>query len=189
MDPSNLKPIVEALLMASDQPLRLDRLVEILGDADSTQSRNEIAAAVAALQADYAGRGVELAEVASGFRFQVRAEFAPWLSRLHEEKPPRYSRAVLETLALVAYKQPITRAEIEAVRGVTVSTQIVKTLLDRQWVKVIGHKDVPGRPALYATTRQFLDYFNLKTLDALPSLHVIKGDEVANRELEFREFD
>ncbi|MGF1547418.1 MAG: SMC-Scp complex subunit ScpB [Thiotrichales bacterium] len=189
MEPQPLKRIVEALLMASDQPLKLERIAEIVNDGDSHQARNEIAAALTALQIDYAERAVELREVASGFRFQVRTEFAVWIGRLHEEKPPRYSRAVLETLALIAYKQPTTRAEIEAVRGVTVSTQIVKTLLERQWVRVIGHKDVPGRPALYATTRQFLDYFNLNTLDGLPSLQGLKNDDAPNRELEFREFD
>lgn len=127
----------------------------------------------------------KLKEVASGWRFQVRQELALWVGRLWEEKPPRYSRAILETLALIAYRQPITRGDIEEIRGVAVSTAIIKTLMERQWVRIVGHRDVPGRPALYATTRQFLDYFNLKSLDELPSLGEIRDIDKINAELDF----
>src|SRR5690606_37903643 len=126
----------------------------------------------------------ELMEVASGYRFQVRPEYAPWASRLWEERPRRYSRALLETLAIIAYRQPITRGEIEDIRGVAVSTNIAKTLLEREWIRVVGHKDVPGRPAMYATTRQFLDYFNLSSLEQLPPLADIRDLEDIGRELE-----
>lgn len=130
------------------------------------------------------GRGFELRKVASGYRLQVREEFAPWVSRLFEEKPQRYSRALLETLALIAYRQPITRGEIEDVRGVTVSSNIIRTLLEREWVRVVGHRDVPGRPAMYATTRQFLDYFNLSGLGQLPPLSEIRDLDEIGREME-----
>ncbi|CAN0603579.1 unnamed protein product [Ectocarpus sp. 12 AP-2014] len=130
------------------------------------------------------GRGFELKKVASGYRLQVREEYAPWVSRMFEEKPQRYSRALLETLALIAYRQPITRGEIEDIRGVTVSSNIIRTLLEREWVKVVGHRDVPGRPAMYATTRQFLDYFNLSGLDQLPPLSEVRDLEEIGREIE-----
>ncbi len=134
---------------------------------------------------DYQNRGVELVEVSSGFRFQVAQSVAPWVARLWEEKPQKYSRALLETLALVAYRQPITRGEIEDIRGVSVSSQIIRTLVEREWIRVIGHRDVPGKPAMYATTRQFLDYFGLKKLDELPSLSEIRELDVINAELDF----
>ncbi|TNF37482.1 MAG: SMC-Scp complex subunit ScpB, partial [Gammaproteobacteria bacterium] len=139
--------------------------------------------ALTALQEDYEGRGLLLKEVASGYRFQVAESYAPWVSRLWEEKPPRYSRALLETLALVAYRQPITRGEIEEIRGVSVSSHILKTLLERDWVRVLGHKDVPGKPAMYGTTREFLDYFNMKSLDELPTLAEIKDLDKIHPEL------
>src|SRR5690606_10035661 len=132
-------------------------------------NNDQLRAALGAIQAFYRQRGFELKEVASGYRFQVATAMAPWVSRLWEERPQRYSRALLETLALIAYRQPITRGDIEEIRGVAVSSNIVKTLLEREWIRVVGHKDVPGRPAMYATTRKFLDYFNLKNLDDLPS--------------------
>ena len=145
---------------------RLAALFEHPGEVE----REEITLALAALRQDYTDRAIELVEVASGFRVQVRKELAPWVGRLWAEKAPRYSRALLETLALIAYRQPVTRGDIEEVRGVAVSTHIMRTLSERGWVRVVGHRDVPGRPALYATTRNFLDYFNLESLADLPSL-------------------
>jgi len=136
------------------------------------------------LAADYDGRGIEISQVSSGWRIQVRAECSPWISRLWDEKPGRYSRALMETLALIAYRQPITRGEIEEIRGVSVSTHIIKTLLEREWVRVVGQRDVPGRPSLYSTTREFLDYFNLKSLDELPTLSEIRDLDEINRELD-----
>jgi len=174
MDSTQLKFILEAALFAANQPLSIDRMLTLFLDGVQP-TRDEIRAALELLQADYAQRGVELHEVSSGFRFQTRQQFAPWIARLWEERPQRYSRALLETLSLIAYRQPITRAEIEDVRGVGVSSQIVKTLEERGWVRVVGHKDLPGRPALLATTREFLDYFNLKSLDQLPPLADIRN--------------
>ncbi|CDH45801.1 SMC-Scp complex subunit ScpB [Candidatus Contendibacter odensensis] len=164
-----LKAIVEALLLATDAPLNIERLLEVFPEAERPD-RDTLQAALAALATDYHGRGVELVEVANGFRLQVPKAFSPWISRLWEERAASYSRALLETLALIAYRQPITRGEIEDVRGVSVSSSIMKTLQERGWIKVIGHREVPGRPALFATTRVFLDYFNLKSLSELPSL-------------------
>ncbi|HOB63264.1 MAG TPA: SMC-Scp complex subunit ScpB [Candidatus Competibacteraceae bacterium] len=164
-----LKIILEALLLAAGEPLTLERLLELFPD-EQRPERTVLRAALTELAADYGGRGLELVEVASGFRLQVPAAFAPWVSRLWEERASRYSRALLETLALIAYRQPITRGEIEEVRGVSVSSGIMKTLQERGWIKVIGHREAPGRPALYATTREFLDYFNLGSLGELPPL-------------------
>lgn len=174
MEPTQLKLILEAALFAANQPLSIDRMLTLFLDGGQP-TREEIRAALELLQADYAQRGVELHEVSSGFRFQTQQQFAPWIARLWEERPQRYSRALLETLSLIAYRQPITRAEIEDVRGVGVSSQIVKTLEERGWVRIVGHKDLPGRPALLATTREFLDYFNLKSLDQLPPLAEIRN--------------
>jgi len=155
-----------------------------VADGQGHYSRDAIREALDWLQADCAERGIELQHVASGYRFQVRQELAPWISRLWEERPPRYSRALLETLALIAYRQPITRGEIEAIRGVSVSTNIMKTLQEREWIRVVGHREVPGRPALYGSTRQFLDYFNLKSLDDLPALADLIGPDKARPQLE-----
>ena len=174
MDPTQLKLTLEAALFAANQPLSIDRMLTLFLDGGQP-TREEIRAALELLQTEYAQRGVELHEVSSGFRFQTKQQFAPWIARLWEERPQRYSRALLETLSLIAYRQPITRAEIEDVRGVGVSSQIVKTLEERGWVRVVGHKDLPGRPALLATTREFLDYFNLKSLDQLPPLAEIRN--------------
>ena len=174
MDSTQLKLILEATLFAANQPLSIDRMLTLFLDGGQP-TREEIRAALELLKTDYEQRGVELHEVSSGFRFQTRQQFAPWIARLWEERPQRYSRALLETLSLIAYRQPITRAEIEDVRGVGVSSQIVKTLEERGWVRVVGHKDLPGRPALLATTREFLDYFNLKSLDQLPPLAEIRN--------------
>ncbi len=167
---SRLKAVLEAALLASGKPLTLDALSKILGKDTEPPSRSEIKLALESLQEDCAQRGIELQQVASGYRFQVKAEFAAEITNLWDEKPARYTRALLETLALIAYRQPVTRAEIEDVRGVSVSSNIIKTLSERDWIHVIGHREVPGRPALYATTKRFLDYFNLRSLNELPSL-------------------
>lgn len=164
-----LLQLVEAAIFASDKPLSVNDLQStVLESFELTRKR--LQQALAQLQQDYLGRGIQLIETASGFRFQTRADLSEYLALLWPERSPRYSRAVLETLALIAYRQPITRGEIEEVRGVTVSSQIMRTLLDRGWVKVVGHKEVPGRPGLYATTATFLDYFGLKDLSDLPAL-------------------
>lgn len=164
-----LLQLVEAAIFASDKPLSVNDLQStVLESFELTRKR--LLQALSQLQQDYLGRGIQLIETASGFRFQTRADLSEYLALLWPERSPRYSRAVLETLALIAYRQPITRGEIEEVRGVTVSSQIMRTLLDRGWVKVVGHKEVPGRPGLYATTPTFLDYFGLKDLSDLPAL-------------------
>lgn len=186
MDAVLLKKILEGAIFAAGQPLSLEQL-GLLFDEEGRPSNSDMRAVLDELKADYAERGVELKEVASGFRFQVRQETGPWVSRLWDEKPSRYSRALLETLALIAYRQPITRSEIEEIRGVSVSSHIIKTLIEREWIRVAGHRDVPGRPALFATTREFLDNFNLKSLAELPSLSEIRDLEQINEELEFLE--
>lgn len=164
-----LERILEAALQAAGKPLSLERM-RALFDEDAAPSLEELRQALTRLAGECSGRSVELREVAGGWRLQVRNEFAPWVGRLWEERPARYSRALLETLSLIAYRQPITRGDIEDVRGVAVSSQIIRTLLEREWVRVVGHREVPGRPAMYATTRQFLDYFNLRSLAELPPL-------------------
>ncbi|WP_114417223.1 SMC-Scp complex subunit ScpB [Marinospirillum perlucidum] len=165
--------ILQALLLAAREPLSLDRLQALFSDAERP-AREELKEALQMLQAEAENTSQELVELASGFRYQIRADYAAWVSRLWEEKPPRYSRALLETLALIAYRQPVTRGEIEEVRGVSVSSQIIRSLEDREWIRVVGHREVPGRPALYATTRHFLDYFNLQSLKDLPPLDEIR---------------
>ena len=185
---TELKQIVEAALLAAGKPLSLEQL-QALFDPGSEPDRQQLREVTGELAEDYAGRGFELTEVASGFRIQVRSDYAPWVSRLYAERPPRYSRALLETLALIAYRQPITRGEIEDIRGVSVSSNIIKTLTEREWVRVVGHRDVPGKPALYATTKEFLDYFNLKGLSELPTLAEIRDLESINRELELKDPD
>lgn len=179
LDEILLRRIIEGAILAANQPLTTARLLELF-DEDQRPDKDAVLAALAEIQASCAERGYELKEVASGWRFQVREDLAPWVNRLWEEKPQKYSRALLETLALVAYRQPITRGDIEEIRGVAVSSHIMKTLMERDWVKVVGHRDVPGRPSLYATTRQFLDYFNLKSLDELPSLSEIRDLDELN---------
>lgn len=183
-NPPELKCIVEALLLAAGEPLSLPRIVSLL-DPDQAPSPAEVTRALEALAADLEGRGIELVEVASGFRLQTRAELGPWVRRLWEDRPQRYSRALLETLALVAYRQPITRGEIEEVRGVSVSSNIIRTLQEREWIRVVGHRDVPGKPALFGTTRAFLDYFELQSLDDLPTLAEIRDMEALEPELDF----
>jgi len=176
MQIEQLKPIVEAALLAASQPMTVAQLGDLFSETDEV-GHEQIARALEALAAECEGRGVELKEVASGFRYQVRQDVHPWISRMWTEKPSRYSRALLETLALIAYRQPITRPEIEQIRGVVVSSNIVKTLEEREWIRVVGYRDVPGRPALFGTTRAFLDYFNLKSLDQLPPLSEIRDME------------
>ena len=168
-----LELILEALLLAADGPLPLDQMQKLVA-SEFNLGRKELRAALERMSARYAGSASELHEVATGWRLQVRPEYGEWVGRLWQEKPPRYSRALLETLALIVYRQPITRGEIEDVRGVSVSTNILRTLLERGWVREVGHKEVPGRPSLYGTTPQFLDDMNLKSLDQLPSLPEIK---------------
>lgn len=185
LDRQQLRKIVEGALMAAGQPLTRDRLLLLFEEDETKPDKEEIQATLEDIQADCEDRGYELKQVASGWRFQVREETAPWVNRLWDEKPQKYSRALLETLALIAYRQPITRGDIEEIRGVAVSSHIIKTLVEREWVKAVGHRDVPGRPSLYATTRHFLDYFNLKSLDELPSLGEIQDLEALNKELDF----
>lgn len=165
----DLKPIVEAALFAAQRPLAVAELEALFGE-DERPDAEEIRQALETLAEEYSERPLELRKVASGYRFQVRAAYAPWISRLFEERPGRYSRALLETLAIIAYRQPVTRGQIEEIRGVAVSSGIIRTLTEREWVTVVGHRDVPGRPALFATTPQFLDYFNLESLADLPAL-------------------
>jgi segregation and condensation protein B len=184
MEQQQLKNIIEAVLMSADKPLKVNQIEALFtGDADMP-TRDDIRKAIRELGEDYQGRGFELKEVASGFRLQVSEGYAQWIGRLWEEKPARYTRALLETIALIAYRQPITRGEIEEVRGVSVSSNIIKTLMEREWIKVLGHKDVPGKPALYGTTKEFLDYFNLKSLEDLPSLAEIKDLDQIHQELD-----
>lgn len=182
MEQPQLKAILEALIMSSNTPLSVDRLLAVFAEEERPE-KNDLRAALTALQEDYADRSIELKEVGSGFRFQVRKQYSEWVSRLWEERPQRYSRALLETLALIAYKQPITRGDIEQIRGVAVNTQIIKTLLERDWIEILGERDVPGRPSLYGTTPQFLDYFNLTTLEDLPSLPPVRDLEQISAEL------
>ncbi|MCX7087293.1 MAG: SMC-Scp complex subunit ScpB [Methylococcales bacterium] len=169
----NVKRIVEALLFASDKPLSLKQLQAVFSELEQP-SIQTLEYAIADIIQNYSDRPVELKAVASGYRFQVREEMSPWVARLFEEKPPRYSRALLETLSIIAYRQPVTRGEIEDIRGVVVSSSIIRTLLEREWIKVVAHKEAPGRPALYATTHSFLDYFNLSSLVQLPTLKEIQ---------------
>ena len=166
-----LKQIIEGAILAADQPLSIDLMIHLF--EQDQPSRAEVRDALLIIEEECDGKGFELKEVASGYRFQVRTELGEWVSRLWDERPPRYTRALLETLALIAYKQPITRGDIEEIRGVTVSTNIMRTLLEREWIRVVGHRDVPGKPAIYATTKTFLDYFNLGSLDELPTLSAI----------------
>ncbi len=183
-DPGQLKRILEGALLAAGEPLPIDRLALLFADHERPANA-DIRTALKGMAEEFLGRGFELKEVASGWRFQVCQDLSPWIGRLWEEKPARYSRALLETLALIAYRQPVTRGEIEEVRGVSVSSNIIRTLLEREWVRVVGHRDVPGRPAMYATTKTFLDYFNLKNLSELPPLAEIRDLDKINAELNF----
>jgi segregation and condensation protein B len=184
MSDIGLVQIIEGALLAAGKPLTVPQLAELFDEHERPET-SAIREALDEAAARCDGRGFELQEVASGFRYRVRQSLSPWVGRLWHERPQKYSRALLETLALVAYRQPITRGEIEEIRGVAVSTNIIKTLHEREWIRVVGHRDVPGRPSMYATTRQFLDYFNLKTLDQLPALAEIRDLETLNAELGF----
>ena len=188
MDQTEIKHFIEAALLAAGRPLSIDQL-QSLFDGRSAPSKPDIRGAIAALVDEYEGRGVTIVEVASGFRIQITAGMAERLGKLWEERPPRYSRALFETLALIAYRQPITRGEIEEVRGVSVSSNIVRTLLDRDWVRVVGHRDVPGRPEMFGTTRNFLDYFGLTKLDDLPPLADISDWESLRVQLNLPEVE
>lgn len=183
MSNTSLKAIIEGFIFASDKAMSVDRVISFFPENEQPE-KEEVLAAIEELQKDYDERGIELQKVSTGYRFQVRQELTPWVSRLWEEKPARYTRALLETLALIVYRQPITRGEIEEIRGVAVSSNIIKTLQEREWVRVVGHRDVPGRPALYATTKDFLDYFNLESLDQLPPLSEIKDLDTIATELD-----
>ncbi len=187
-EPAELKNIVEAALLAAGRPLSLDNLQGLFNEVECPDKK-ELRALLEALADDYQGRGIEVAEVSSGWRIQVGKACSPWVSRLWDERPARYSRALMETLALIAYRQPITRGDIEDIRGVSVSTNIVKTLMEREWVHVVGHRDVPGKPSLYGTTREFLDYFGLKSLDELPTLAELRDLDDINRELDLNDPD
>ncbi len=169
MDETETKHFIESALLAAGRPLNLDQLQSLFDDA-SAPEKSQIRQAISTLVDEYEDRGFTIEEVASGFRVQIKAGMADRLQKLWEERPPRYSRAMFETLALIAYRQPMTRGEIEEIRGVSVSTNIVRTLLEREWIRVVGHRDVPGRPAMFGTTKLFLDYFGLKKLDDLPPL-------------------
>lgn len=184
MSETGLVQIIEGALLAAGKPLSVVQLAELFEEHERPENA-AIREALKEIAERCEGRGFELAEVASGFRYQVRQSLSPWVARLWHERPARYSRALLETLALIAYRQPITRGEIEEIRGVAVSSNIIKTLHEREWIRVVGHRDVPGRPAMYATTRQFLDYFNLKNLDQLPALAEIRDLDTLNAELGF----
>ncbi len=183
MDDKQLKYVIEAAMLAAGKPLSLDKLQALFADSEPP-TRQDIRAAIMDLQADYAERGIEVIEVGSGFRIQIRSAMTHQLEKLWEERPPRYSRALLETLAIIAYRQPVTRGEIEEIRGVAVSTNIVRTLLERSWIKVVGHRDVPGKPAMFGTTKEFLDYFGLKKLDDLPPLSDLKDFDKLNVQLD-----
>lgn len=180
---NGLQCIIEAAIMVAGRPLPKADILKLFDETEQP-SASDFQAAIQTLQEKYQNSGVELREVASGFQFQAKTEYSPWLQRLWEERPARYSRAFLETLALIAYRQPITRAEIEEIRGVTVSTNIIKTLMEREWIRVIGYKDVPGKPALYGSTKTFLDDFNLKSLDQLPTLAEINDMESQEAKLQ-----
>lgn len=169
----DLKRVVEAMLLSSNEPLSLDKLREMFDECEQP-SLNELKDAIGSLQLEYALFSFELIQVATGYVIQTKQQYSHWVARLHSEKPAKYSRALLETLAIIAYKQPVTRGEMEEIRGVTVNSQIIKTLLEREWIRVAGHKDVPGKPAVYTTTKEFLNYFNLRHLNELPSLKPIE---------------
>ncbi len=180
-----LKNIIEAALLVAGQPLTLDKLLTMF-PSESQPTREEIRAALEMLEEDYAERVVELKQIDRSWRFQTREKYAPWVTRLAEERPARYSRALLETLAIIAYRQPVTRGDIENIRGVSVSTDIIKTLVGREWIRQVGVRNVPGRPALYGTTREFLEHFNLKNLEELPPLSALRDLDVISNELNLR---
>jgi segregation and condensation protein B len=183
MDDHYLKNVVEAALLAAGRPLSIDQLRELFEERERPETA-EVRKVLTKLHSDYAERGIELKETASGFRIQVRSSVGEPVARLWQERPARYSRALLETLALIAYRQPITRGEIEEIRGVGINPNIVRTLFERNWIRVVGHREVPGHPELLGTTREFLDYFNLKTLDELPALAELRDMDNVGVQLE-----
>jgi segregation and condensation protein B len=185
MEQDQLKAVLEALFAAADRPLSVNSIFDLFSVDIEAPTKDDIRKAIHELTEKYQSSGLELKQVASGFRLQVKPAYETWVTRLWDQKPPRYSRALMETLALIAYRQPITRGEIEDIRGVSVSTNIIKTLREREWVKPLGHKDVPGKPTLYGTSREFLDYFNLKTLNELPTLAEIRDLDQYNPEFVF----
>ncbi len=182
---SELKNIIEAALLAAGEPLTFDRMLSLF-PVESRPSRQEIGDALKALEKDYDGKGIELKCTERSYRFQTREKYGEWISRLHQERPPRYSRALLETLAIIAYRQPVTRGDIEEIRGVSVSSELFRTLLVREWIHQVGHRDVPGRPGLYGTTRKFAEHFNLTSLDELPPLAEMRNLEEIGKELGFQ---
>jgi len=182
MESKQIKNITEAALLAAGEPISIKMLKNIFTEQELTH--NDIAQALDQLRQDYNDRGIELKEVASGFRLQTKTSIQPWISKMWEEKPKKYSRALLETIALIAYRQPITRGEIEDVRGVAVSSSIIRTLMDRDWIRILGYRDVPGKPAMFGTTKEFLDYFNMQSLQDLPTLAEIKDIETIMPELD-----
>jgi segregation and condensation protein B len=181
---NKVKMIIEGLLLAAGRPLTLESIAAVFND-DERPENDELLAVLARIDDECGDRGFELTKVASGYRFQVKPELAEWVGKLWEERPPRYTRALLETLALIAYRQPITRGDIEEIRGVAVSSNIIRTLLDREWIRVVGQRDVPGRPSMFATTKQFLDYFNLESLQQLPALSEIRDIDGGAKDLGF----
>lgn len=183
MTPEKMQLIIEAALMVAGKPLTIAAMQHLFPENEQPSS-SDLHAILSLIKERFQETGIELQEVSSGFRFQARAELSPWLSKLWEDRAPRYSRAFLETLAIIAYKQPITRAEIEEIRGVTVSSNIVKTLQEREWIRVLGFREVPGKPAIYGTTKEFLDYFNLKSLSELPALTEFKNLEAQEAQLQ-----
>jgi len=185
MQTEKLQNILEAILISAEKPLSIEKLLGFFQPEDLV-NRNDVKKALFDLQERFTNHGFELIETASGFRFQTKEEYKQWVTQHWDEKPAKYSRALLETLALIVYRQPITRAEIEDIRGVAVSSNIVKTLQERDWIRIVGHKEVPGRPALLGTTRQFLDYFNLKSLDEMPSLSEIQDIDKLYPELDLK---
>ncbi len=183
-----IKALLEAALFAAAEPLSVDRILALFDEAPQP-ARHDIQAALNELQEEYRGRGVELKRVGSGYRFQVGQDYGPWVRKLWAQRSTRYSRALMETLAIIAYRQPLTRAEVESIRGVSLSSNIIKTLLDREWIRVVGHRDVPGKPAVYGTTKHFLDYFNLASLNELPPLDEIRDIAEIAPELDLEEPD
>jgi segregation and condensation protein B len=180
--PDQLKNIIEAAIVFSDEPLTIDRMLSMFSD-ETRPDRSVVKDVISELEQDYASRGLEIKRIDKGYRLQTRQEYSKWLTRLTSGRPPRYSRALLETLAIIAYRQPVTRGEIEEIRGVAVSTDIIRTLLEREWVRQVGFRDVPGKPALFATTKAFLEYFNLESLSQLPPLMEIRDMDTIAAEL------
>jgi len=183
MNQEQLKNIIEAALMVSEKPVNVIQLLALFENETDRPEKADIKAAIEQIMQDYEGRGIELKEVSSGYRVQVNGDYADWVNHLFDDRPPRYSRALLETLAIIAYRQPVTRAEIEEIRGVSVSSNIIRTLQERSWIRVVGQRDIPGKPELLATSKEFLDYFNLKKLSELPLLSEIKDFDQINPDL------